>query len=122
MLEQDPPVPAVPSVVLALGSSLGDKLAWVGLPAEVFVELGMAIKLASPFKYTIVSELANGMLVYIPDRKAYDEGGYEPMTSRCKAGCGELMVDAARKLLIEAYRGQPGALKPYPREDGDSGR
>ncbi len=102
--------------------ALGDKLAWVGLPAEVFVELGMAIKLASPFKYTIVSELANGMLDYIPDRKAYDEGGYEPMTSRCKAGCGELMVDAARKLLIEAYRGQPGALKPYPREDGDSGR
>jgi len=69
-----------------------------------------------------MSWLANGMLDYIPDRKACDEGGYEPATSRRKAGCEELMVDAARKLLIEAYRGHPGALKPSPREDGDSGR
>jgi hypothetical protein len=100
--------------------SLGDKLVWVGLPGEVFVELGLAIKLASPFPYTAVTELANGMHDYFPDRKAYDEGAYEPTTARCSAGCGELLVEAARKLLVEAYRGQPGALHPSPRGDGET--
>ncbi len=98
--------------------ALGDKVAWVGLPGEVFVELGLAIKLASPFKYTIVNELANGMHDYFPDRKAYDEGAYEPTTARCSAGCGELLVDAARNLLVEAYRGRPGAMNPSPKGDG----
>ena len=37
--------------------ALGNDVAWVGLPGEVFVELGMAIKAASPFRYTIVNEL-----------------------------------------------------------------
>jgi neutral ceramidase len=83
--------------------ALGDKVAWVGLPGEAFVELGLAIKLASPFRLTLVSELANGMLDYLPDRKAYEEGGYEVTTARCAEGCGETLVDAARRLLVETY-------------------
>jgi hypothetical protein len=31
--------------------TLGDRLAWVGLPGEIFTELGMMIKLGSPFQY-----------------------------------------------------------------------
>ena len=84
--------------------TLGDQLAWVGLPAEDFVELGMAVKLASPFRYTIVNELANDMLDYIPDRRAYDQGGYEVVTARCTPGCGEILVDTARRLLVDAHR------------------
>lgn len=40
--------------------ALGDQIAWVGLPGEVFTELGAAIKQASPFLLTIVTELAHG--------------------------------------------------------------
>src|SRR5262249_4319897 len=41
---------------------LGDRLAWVSLPGEIFVELGLAIKKASPFPCTMIAELANGSI------------------------------------------------------------
>lgn len=82
--------------------ALGDRLAWVGLPGEIFTELGMMIKLGSPFQYTIVVSLANGSIGYVPDRKAYPQGAYEPVSARCAAGSGEMLVDAATRLLVEA--------------------
>jgi neutral ceramidase len=84
--------------------SLGRDLAWVGLPGEIFVELGMAIKHASPFRYTIVNELSNDRIHYVPDRKAFAEGNYEVVNSLCAPGGGEALVDAATRLLIEAYK------------------
>ena len=41
--------------------ALGDELAWVSLPGEIFVELGLAIKQDSPFPSTIIAELADGV-------------------------------------------------------------
>ncbi len=79
--------------------ALGDDLAWVSLPGEVFVELGLAIKQRSGFRQTMIAELANGSIGYIPDRRAYAEGNYEPVSARCAAGGGELVVDAAVRLL-----------------------
>lgn len=84
--------------------ALGRDVAWVGLPGEIFTELGMAIKKASPFRHTIVAELANGSVGYVPDRKAYLEGAYEAASARCAAGSGEMLADAATRLLIAAYR------------------
>ncbi len=84
--------------------SLGNDVAWVGLPGEIFVELGMAIKHASPFPYTVVSELSGDSIDYIPDRKGFAEGAYEATTARCKPGSGEVLVDAATRLLLKAYR------------------
>lgn len=74
----------------------------VTLPGEVFVELGLAIKRASPFRTTFVIELANtDEPVYIPTRDAYPLGGYEVINSTLAPGGGELLVDAACKLLKE---------------------
>jgi hypothetical protein len=84
--------------------TLGKDIAWVGLSGEIFTELGMAIKKASPFKQTIVVSLANDNLGYIPNRKAYAEGNYEPVSARCAEGSGELIVDAATRLLKELYQ------------------
>src|SRR5262249_17321923 len=42
--------------------SLGDQLAWVSLPGEIFVELGLAIKKDSPYAHTMIAELANGSI------------------------------------------------------------
>jgi hypothetical protein len=55
---------------------VGD-VAIVGLPGEVFVEIGLAIKQRSPFPRTLVLELANDWVGYIPTDKAFEEGGYE---------------------------------------------
>jgi len=79
--------------------TLGNRLVWVGLPGEVFTELGMAIKKASPFPYTIVVELQAGSVGYVPNRKAYPEGAYEVVSARCARGSGEKLVDTAIRLL-----------------------
>jgi neutral ceramidase len=83
--------------------ALGQDLAWISLPGEIFVELGLAIKEASPFKHTIIAELANGSIGYIPTQRAFTEGNYEPVSARCAAGSGELLVDATIKLLRELH-------------------
>jgi hypothetical protein len=81
--------------------ALGDQLAWVSLPGEIFVELGLALKKASPFRYTLLAELANGAIGYIPDRPAYAQGNYEVVSARCAEGSGELLVETALRLLKE---------------------
>ncbi|MEK7407008.1 MAG: neutral/alkaline non-lysosomal ceramidase N-terminal domain-containing protein [Acidobacteriota bacterium] len=81
--------------------ALGNQLAWVGLAGEIFVELGQAIKQASPFPYTVVASLSNGSVGYVPNRKAYPEGAYEVVSARGAAGSGEMLVDAALRLLKE---------------------
>jgi hypothetical protein len=83
--------------------ALGNEVAWVGLPGEIFVELGLAIKKSSPFRQTFVVELANESLGYIPDRRSYSEGNYEPESARCAPGSGEKLVEAANKLLTQLH-------------------
>jgi hypothetical protein len=79
--------------------SLGDDLAWASLPGEIFVELGLQIKRGSPFKQTMIAELANGSIGYVPNRVAYPQGNYEVVSARCAAGSGEKLVDGAVKQL-----------------------
>ncbi|MCE5345343.1 MAG: neutral/alkaline non-lysosomal ceramidase N-terminal domain-containing protein [Bacteroidales bacterium] len=81
--------------------ALGDQCAIVGLPGEIFTELGMYIKSRSPYTNTMVIELANGSIGYVPDRKAYAEGNYEPVSARCGAGSGEILAEKAVQLLYE---------------------
>jgi hypothetical protein len=80
---------------------LGPELAIVTLPGEIFVEHGLAIKKDSPFKTTLVIELANATPAYIPTRKAFGEGSYEIVNSRVAPGGGEQLVEAANWLLKE---------------------
>ncbi len=91
--------------------ALGNDVAWVSLPGEVFTELGLAIKQDSPFPVTIIAELANGLLGYIPSRRAYAQGNYEVVSARCGPGSGELLVDAAVKILNELHASLPGAAR-----------
>ena len=86
--------------------TIGDEIAFVGVPGELFVELGMTIKQGSPYEYTMINSLANGSIGYIPNRKAQSEGGYgaAPGTTRCNPGGGEALVESAIRQLI-AHRG-----------------
>jgi hypothetical protein len=83
--------------------AVGDEVAWVSLPGEIFVELGLAIKQDSPFPHTVIAELANGSIGYIPSRRAYAQGNYEVISARCAEGSGERLVDAAAKMLKELH-------------------
>jgi hypothetical protein len=93
----------------------------VALPGEVFVELGLAIKAASPARPTAVVGLANGYLGYIPDLAGFAQGGYETWAARSASvgpGAGEALVTAANALTAQLFAdGEAGA-----RADGDDTR
>ncbi len=74
-------------------------VAFVAIPGEYFVELGMRIQKESPFPYTFIVELANDDLGYIPTRRGFEEGGYEPTSTVLAPGSGEAIADKAIELL-----------------------
>jgi sugar phosphate isomerase/epimerase len=78
---------------------LSRDVAIVGLPGEVFVDLGLAIKRASRFQNTLVTELCQDAPGYIPTKKAFAEGSYETVNSRIAPGGGEIMAESAIRLL-----------------------
>jgi hypothetical protein len=83
--------------------AIGRDVAIVYLPGEVFVDLGLAIKQASPFRTTLVVELSNAVeTIYIPHRAAYAGGSYEVTNSATLPGSGETLVETAVSLLREA--------------------
>jgi hypothetical protein len=79
---------------------LGEDVAIVCLPGEIFVDLGLAIKRASPFRTTLIVELSNCVeTIYVPTRAAYAGGSYEVTNSALEPGSGEMLVEAAVRLL-----------------------
>jgi len=61
----------------------------------------MAIRerVGSPVARLFLISLANESIGYVCHRRAYEEGGYEPTSSRFAPGSGELLVDAAVELI-----------------------
>lgn len=83
--------------------TIGDDVAIVCLPGEVFAELGLAIKRNSPFRTTLIMTLSNSVeSCYIPTRAAYVGGGYEVTNSTVQPGSGEILVEASLRLLRDA--------------------
>ena len=77
--------------VVAIGNN-----ALVMIPFELFVEFGLEIKARSPFKNTMIIELANGYSGYVPTKKAFScPGGYETLTlrsSKLATEAGDIVV------------------------------
>ena len=96
---------------------IGPVILWAN-PSEFFAQLGLDLKARSPFPLTMVVELANGILGYVPTVEAFasDGGGYETRLtyySNLEVGAGPRIVSASRK-LIEGW--QPGVLPEPPRK------
>lgn len=76
--------------------------AFVGMPGELFVELGLRVKeLAHPARAVVVT-LANGMVGYVPTAEAFARGGYETTfmaSSKLAPEAGPMMVQAVVGLL-----------------------
>ncbi len=83
--------------------NLGSQIAITTNPCELFCEFGLAIKAGSAVKYTLVSELTNGAMGYVPTRQAFEEGGYEirklPGNSFLAMDAGERIVAATLGML-----------------------
>ena len=95
---------------------VGD-VAVVGVPAEYFTALGMDVKERSPFPETVVAELSNDWIGYLPDGEAHQLGGYQTWTglhSYAEVGTGERMADEVVKMLEDLRRSLPDAER---RED-----
>ncbi len=83
--------------VMAIGES-----AWVGVPGELFCQVGLDIKEQSPFTRTYIVGYANCYQGYFPTPQAYAEGGYEVNVgrwSRFTAAAGASVRDTALALL-----------------------
>lgn len=83
--------------------ALGE-VAIVGVPAEYFTVLGLDIKRRSPFRYTIVAELANDWIGYLPDDEAHRLGGYQTwmgLHSYAEVGTGPRVADRVVSMLEE---------------------
>ncbi len=69
-------------------------------PSELFCEIGLGIKQASPFPWTAVAGYTDGALWYVPTRAAYPEGGYEvDRACRVAPEAGELLQEVTLRLL-----------------------
>ncbi|MBR4034184.1 MAG: hypothetical protein IKJ04_05195 [Clostridia bacterium] len=83
---------------------LGD-WAIVGLPSEIFTDIGRRIKEGSPFKNTVVFELANGTHGYIATKVVHESTAYESKVSKYKActasDSADRIVEAALAQLEE---------------------
>ncbi len=85
---------------------IGD-IAVVGVPAEYFTQLGLDIKNRSPFRHTIIAELANDWIGYLPNLEGHKLGGYQVWTghhSYAEPGTGERIAELAVELLREVAR------------------
>lgn len=68
----------------------------LAVPAEVFSEIGLAIK-ASVYRHAFVISLANGYWGYLPAEAAYSHGGYEVEVSMFARESEKRLIDVARK-------------------------
>jgi hypothetical protein len=83
--------------------------AFVFLPGEPFVEIGLAIRAASPWKFTIVAGYAEDYIGYIPTDRAFHNGGYETgpgAWSRVAPGSEGIVRRSAVELLAGLHEGK----------------
>jgi neutral ceramidase len=69
-----------PARIEIQGIRVGDA-AFLAVPVELFVNIGLAVKRCSPLGRTFVVGYANGDLGYLPSLQAFGEGGYEVVSS-----------------------------------------
>lgn len=75
-------------------------------PAELYVEFGLALKQRSPARVTLVAELADGYIGYVPTPEAIRHGGYSALSAshtRLVPEGGWIMVETTQQLLAEAF-------------------
>ena len=103
-----------PTVPVELQAVRIGSAALIAIPGELFTEIGLAIKAASPFEHTLVCAYSNGVYFYIPTKAAFEDGGYEVNShmnylrpSGPTADWEAILVEQATRLLDGLYRTAP---------------
>ena len=78
--------------------SFGD-FALLGIPGELFVEIGRKVERESIFDATFVCCLTNGGDCYFPTESAYDEGGYEARSSKLDRSVEKIVIEGVKELF-----------------------
>lgn len=73
-----------------------------GLPGEVLVEVGPAVRKRAGVENLFLVTLANDAVGYVCPQQAYEQGGYEPESGTHLAkGAAEIMIEQALALINE---------------------
>jgi SAM-dependent methyltransferase len=131
----DREIPGVIERIHALGSLpaqvqvlfLGE-YAFVAIPAEYFVELGLRIKEETYPRRALIVGFANGMVGYVPHAAAFLRGGYETTfagSSKMAPEAGDLLADSAIRLIQTDMTDQnpnpsPGETVRTPASDANA--
>ena len=86
-------------VALELQAIRINDIVLVGMPGEPFVEIGLAVKAASPFAHTLFSGYSNVGGSYIPMADAYAVGGYEVDITPYTPAAAQVVIDENLALL-----------------------
>ena len=81
--------------------SLGEELAFVTFPGELFDSLSVRMENGSPFQTTMLLGYCYHHLNYLPSMAAFKYGSYEVDTTRFKPGTGEEVADTYVEMLKE---------------------
>ena len=81
--------------------SLGDELAFVTFPGELFDSLSVRMEDGSPFRTTLLLGYCYHHIFYLPSMAAFKYGSYEVDTTRFKPGTGEQVADTYIEMLKE---------------------
>ena len=72
----------------------------LGLPGEILVEVGLDIKKRAGLENLFIVTVSNDTIGYVCHGRAYEEGGYEPVSGTNLAkGAGEIMTEEAVDLI-----------------------
>jgi hypothetical protein len=85
---------------------IGD-LGIVGMPCEVFAEIGLELKRRSPLRPTFTIDLANGYNGYLPSPEQHALGGYETWratSSYLEVQAAPKMTEALLQMLAEVAK------------------
>ena len=89
--DKEKPMPADVQVISVGGVRI------CAFPAELFYEYAIDLKECEKDEKVMIATIANGVLGYVPTRRAFKNGGYEPSlgyTSRWEEACGQKLVEA----------------------------
>jgi Neutral/alkaline non-lysosomal ceramidase, N-terminal len=90
------------------GLRIGDA-AFIAVPAEVFVEIGLQIKARAPYRSFIVG-IANGYIGYLTTRAAHAVGGYEVVSSKVAPEAEDVLIEKMLELERKLFS-QPAERK-----------
>ena len=83
---------------------LGD-IVFVTNPFELFLDYGNQIRARSAASQTFIAQLTNGILEYLPTKKAQEAGHYSAYVSSGYVGYegGELLVNATLDMINDLF-------------------